>query len=739
MTRRPGLTYGCGALSLLLVSLLWTPARAQQAREHPRLFITTEEAADIRAARGQYPLLDRSLADAEAMLAEAMRRPMEVPPPGEAGGYEHERHKQNYREMRAAGLLYQITGDEAYARFVRDMLMAYAELYPTLGAHPLAHHQKPGKLFHQTLNEEVWLVHTSIAYDAVYDWLQPEERTRFETNIFRPMAEWFSVRNEEEFNRIHNHGTWAVAAVGMIGYVMGDQDLVDRALYGSRLDREGGFLRQLELLFSPDGYYMEGPYYIRYALMPFYYFAEAVARYQPEIGIYDYRDQILKKALYAAVQTAFPNGVFPPINDASRTMDVAAPEVVLAVDLAYDRYGADDNLLGVAGIQGRVILNGAGLEVARDYAGRDVKPEMDWESVEFTDGHDGTRGGLGILRTGHGPGQSMLLMKYGVHGSGHGHFDKLHFIFFDQGREVVPDYGFARWINIEPKFGGRYLPENDSYAMQTVAHNTVVVDRATQSGFDEDASEKLSGQRHFFDGAGGVQAVSARADGYYEGVGMQRTMLLVEDERLAYPVVVDLYRLTSDASHTYDYPLHFRGQLMTTNVEYDAHTETLQTMGDDHGYQHLWKEAEGETDGPVRMTWLDGHRYYSFVTSAAPGTGVLFGRIGASDPNFNLIAEPLMIVRRTAGDHLFASVIEPHGYFSEARERSNDPRGRIREVRVIGHDDTASVVEITGEEDLRWLVMVNNGEPSETAQHTATFDGTTYTWTGNVEVRGRSE
>jgi len=88
----------------------------------------------------------------------------------------------------------------------------------------------------------------------------------------------------------------------------------------------------------------------------------------------------------------------------------------------------------------------------------------------------------------------MLLMKYGVHGQGHGHFDKLHFTLFDGGREVVPDYGFARWINIEPKFGGRYLPENDSYAMQTIAHNTVVVDQKSQNDAKEKAADLVAGK-----------------------------------------------------------------------------------------------------------------------------------------------------------------------------------------------------------------------------------------------------
>ncbi|WP_284348162.1 heparinase II/III domain-containing protein [Roseisolibacter agri] len=723
-------------LGAMTAAALPAAASAQQ-NQHPSIFITRQEATEIRASAGKYPLLDRSIAAARAMVARAMANPTDVPQPGEAGGYAHERHKQNYREMQAAGLLFAITGDEKYARFVRDMLEKYAVLYPTLGAHPLNKNQSAGKLFHQSLNDATWLVATSIAYDCIHDWLKPAERARFEKNVFRPMAEWLSTEHAQEFDRIHNHGTWAAASVGMLGYVIGDTSYVNRALYGTKRDKTGGFLRQLDLLFSPDGYYMEGPYYIRYALMPFFYFAEAVERKQPSVGIYAYRDSILKKGLYSAVQTAYPNGIFPPINDASRTMAVDAPEVTLAVDLAYRRYGANQNLLGIANLQNAVVLNGAGLGVARAMAARSTPPAVGFGSVEFTDGHDGQRGGLGILRSGTGRDASMLLMKYGVHGQGHGHFDKLHFTFFDGGREVVPDYGFSRWINIEPKFGGRYLPENDTYAMQTVAHNTVVVDQTTQAAGKESASEAAWGERHWFDARNpNAQGMSARADKFYPGVGMQRTMLLLRDARLPYPVVVDLYRLASGAEHTYDYPVHFRGPLIATSVKYQANTTRLEPVGQKFGYEHLWKEASGTSDSTVRLTWLDGSRYYTITTAAAPGTEVLFARTGAADPNFNLIAEPLMLVRRRAADHTFASVIEPHGYFNEAQERSEQARPRIQQVRLVGSDAQATVVEVTGEGGLRWTVMATNGAANATAQHSATFGGRTYTWTGNFAVEG---
>jgi hypothetical protein len=524
--------------------------------------------------------------------------------------------------------------------------------------------------------------------------------------------------------------------VGMLGFVLGDSTYVNKALYGTDGSRRGGFLRQLDELFSPDGWYMEGPYYVRYALLPFFQFAEAVERGRPEVKIYAYRDSILKKALFAAVNSAFPNGVFPPINDASRTMAVDAPEVVVALDLAYARYGADPNLLAVAHQQGTVLLSAAGARVARDLAARRTPPMAAFRSVEYTDGANGRRGGHGILRAGSGPQATMLLLKYGVHGEGHGHFDKLHFSFFDNGREVIPDYGFSRWINIEPKSGGRYLPENDSYAMQTIAHNTVVVDGRTQNDFVEAAAETLSGTRHFFETpSASVQAVSAKAEGYWPGVAAQRTMLLLRDRRLPHPVVVDLFRITGEAEHQFDWPLHFRGQLIATNVAYAANTRQRTTLGNRFGYQHLWNEAAGTSDSVVRVTWLDGSRYYTATTAASAGTEVIFARTGASDSLFNLIVEPMYLLRRRGREQLFASVIEPHGYFNEAQERSEQARPLLTRVQVLASDATGSVIEVTGARGIRWQIHVAHGAPSTTAARTVRGIQT-FTFTGNVQVTG---
>ncbi|HDT12201.1 MAG TPA: alginate lyase family protein [Candidatus Marinimicrobia bacterium] len=700
-----------------------------------KVALTDAEVRDINNLIGKNDLITRSFNSLKESTDNVLANRIDVPPPGESGGYEHERHKQNYRDMKNAGIMFRLTGDVKYARFIKSILDKYAEMYPELGPHPLSYNQKPGKLFHQMLNETVWLLNTAQAYDSIYDWLTPEDRQKYEENIFNLMVYWFTVENPHELDRIHNHGMWAAASVGMIGYVVGNQDWVDKALYGTNKDSTGGFLAQISELFSPDGYYMEGAYYVRYALRPFLFFAEAIEKNQPELKIYEFKDQLVRKAFYSALQMTYPNGAFIPINDASRSMDINAPGMLYGTSLLYYRYGPDDNLLGIADIQNKVCLNAAGVKLAKDYESKPVKRPT-WKSVEFTDGADGKQGGFGLLRTGEGDDQTVLGMKYGVHGLGHGHFDKLHFVFWNQHREIIYDYGFSRWVNIEPKFGGRYLPENETWAKQTVAHNTVVVDGKSQNKGNRKAADKMHANRFFFHADNPkLQVMSAKADGYYPGVKMQRTLFLVEDEALEYPVLIDIYRLKSDKTHTYDLPLHYRGQFMASSFEYYSHKDMLKPLGNDFGYEHIWNEAEGEPETSGWVTWLDGFRYYSWIFSGNDDSKFFFGRLGANDPNFNLIVEPMFILRQTGKDHVFASVIESHGYYSEASEVSRQAGCTIRYVKVLKDNDTGTAIQIQGQNDLEWLVVVYNGDkPDPKAEHEIHVKNEKIQWTGNYSL-----
>jgi hypothetical protein len=85
---------------------------------------------------------------------------------------------------------------------------------------------------------------------------------------------------------------------------------------------------------------------------------------------------------------------------------------------------------------------------------------------------------------------------------------------------------------------------------------------------------------------------------------------------------------------------------------------------------------------------------------------------------------------------MFASVLEPHGYFSELEERSADARGRIESVRVLGSTADGAVMEVTGAGGMRWVLMVATGPPAATARHRVVAGGQTYDWTGSYSVTG---
>ena len=587
------------------------------AQDYPNLILTPQGVKSIRSSLGKTPLFDQTVETARNQVDAEIEAGIDVPIPKDlAGGYTHERHKANFFTMQKAGVLFQITGEEKYAIYIRDMLLEYAEMYPTLGKHPAMRSYARGKFFWQCLNDANWLVYTSQAYDCIYDWLDKKTQKKLNTELFRPYAEYISIENPQFFNRIHNHSTWGNAGVGLIGLVMDDNELVDWALKGLDIkvpgdfvkdndggaiqlegQKEAGFFAQLDHAFSPDGYYTEGPYYQRYAMYPFLIFAQGLANKKPELGILEYRGGLLIKAVYALIDQTNTAGEFFPINDAQKGMSLDSRELVNAVSMAYHYGGKDAELLSLIEAQGRVPLNDSGLSAANGIASGDAKP-YGFGSQELTDGANGDEGAIGILRNG----DLTLMMKYAKHGMGHGHFDRLGFLLYDGEKEVIQDYGSARWVNIEHKDGGGYLRENNSWAKQTIAHNTLVVDKDSHFDGSVEAAEKSSGIPYYFSSSDKVQLVSAKELNAYEDIQMQRTMAIIDVEELENPLIIDLFSVQAPQETRYDLPLYYLGEVMSSNQKFQTNNE-LTPMGKESGYQHLWKEAQADLNGQIfRMT-----------------------------------------------------------------------------------------------------------------------------------------
>ena len=685
------------------------------------LLISVEEAALLAKELGKDTLMGKAIAREQQQTDGYIEQVgIEVPGHGEAGGYEHNRHKQNYIHMDMAGRLFLITGEDKYRDYIVNMLIEYAKVYPTLESNVSRDTNPPGRLFHQTLNENMWMLYASCAYSCVYHTLDQEQKTLIEDDLFREMIKMFVVTYAHDFDIVHNHGLWAVAAVGICGYAINDQKSVDKALYGLKGDKvSGGFLAQLDQLFSPDGYYMEGPYYHRFSLRPIYLFAEAIARRQPELDIYHHNDSVIKTTTYAVMSTAFPDGTLPALNDSSKTISIRDEGIIIATSVCYHRYEANDTLLGMADQQQNVWVHASGLSLSDAAAdAEEIKP-FSWGSLFLTDGPKGEKGGVTILRHRDSKDDdTMALLWFGQHGSDHqyhsaldhGHYDGLHLSVFNRGQEVLQDYGFGRWVNVEPKFGGRYIPENKSYCKQTVAHNTVTVDQTTQNCFDTATAEQKFGQKHFFIADDQrLQGMSAKIIDYYPGIEMQRSVLLAELEGFEKPLVIDIYRILSESEHQYDLPVHYAGQLICTDFEYET-AKKLCALGENYGYQHLWKLGHGSTENGSSVTWLQGHSYYTMTVSGNEGAELIFARIGANDPDFNLRSEPVMIHRQSGKNHVFASVLETHGYFNESTEESLSARGQVKSVQVVSDDESVTVVRILTSNDKAYLVTVSNKE-----------------------------
>ncbi len=703
------------------------------------ILLTEAEVELLRKEVGKPSLMGKSIEANRKELEAFMRLPLDVPGHGEAGGYEHNRHKQNYTYMNLAGRLFLITQEEKYAQFVKDLLAIYAEKYLTFDFHVQKNTNPTGRLFHQILNEHCWLMFTSLAYSCVASVMTEEERTAVVERIFEPMLDMFTVKYAHDFDRIHNHGIWAVAAVGICGLAIGKPEYLEMSVYGQDRDDTGGFLAQISQLFAPSGYYMEGPYYHRYAIRPTCVFAEVVHRHMPEVDIYNYKNKVIGNTVQAMLATAYPNGEFPALNDASRTMSITDMGVQVAVSVYSKHYGLDDNILGMAKIQNAVWMHPCGLELSQAYdkaiADREIGMPF-WPSVELNEGPTGNNGAQGFIRMQDKTGDvSQLVMNYGQHGMGHGNFDTLGITFFNRGQEVLREYGFCRWVNVEPKFGGRYLDENKSYARQTIAHNAVTIDEQCQNGFDVDRADSVHGLPHFFKVEGTeINGMSAFANDHYPNTDMQRSVFMLSLDELEAPLLLDLYRIEGEGEHQYDYSHQYDGQIVRTNFDYQSFGE-LSTLGDDFGYQHLWKVASGKVQGTALVSWLQNNTYYTWLgtSSSAKQNGdneVIFTRTGANDPSFNLRSEPAFILRSKGESTLFASVLETHGYFNEEFEQSVNARGQVKDIRVVGYNAVGSIVEITTEKSLVTVMISNVLGADDQTPHQVELNGKTYSWNG---------
>jgi hypothetical protein len=144
--------------------------------------------------------------------------------------------------------------------------------------------------------------------------------------------------------------------------------------------------------------------------------------------------------------------------------------------------------------------------------------------------------GYAVLRRGEGRDATWLCLKYGPHGGGHGHPDKLNFILYSRGTIL----GF------DPGTGLYGPPIHGEWRKTTLAHNTLVVDEENQA--------PATGASLAFVSTASWSGVLADAGPIYPGVTYRRAVALVGRD-----LVLVLDMVSAEKEHTFDLVYHEAG------------------------------------------------------------------------------------------------------------------------------------------------------------------------------------
>jgi len=307
----------------------------------------------------------------------------------------------------------------------------------------------------------------------------------------------------------------------------------------------------------------------------------------------------------------------------------------------------------------------------------------------------------------------------------------LSFSLYHKGEEVIQDYGLARFVNIEQKGGGNYLKENKTWAKQSIAHNTLIVDEKSHFDGNYDIGSMHHSDKYLFDVSNeNLQVVSAIERNAYLGTSFHRTFVLIKEQGLN-PYILDIMKILSNDSHQYDMPYYFLGQLMQTNFEYSSPTSLTQ-LGTANGYEHLYEEGRATMIGnSAQFNWLHNNNFYTITSAMEDKDELILARIGANDPNFNLRREPVLIQRKKSQkDALFVSILEPHGAYSAVSELAVDAYSNFKKVEIIVDTVDYTAVKLMKINGDAHIFILSNSNSEINKEHKLTINGKEKSWNG---------
>lgn len=529
----------------------------------------------------------------------------------------HDRNANTARRCALAGLL---SSDERLLDRAKEILLKYAEVY---GSYPPRGRQSAtwGRLFYQALNESVWSLSLLWATECLWHAgrLTASEIQQVRDKLFLPLADL--VWGEWYF--IHNIRMWHNAAIGCIGLAFDQRDLIRHAIHGNM-----GFRQQLVDGYRwKDAFSCEGTLgYHGYGLTAELFLAEAMQRrgYDP------YHDPHLLRAVLVPARMTQPDGTPPTLGDMGRAK--ALPTRIYAT--ALGRYPENDEVREAAALAFSQWKEGgfrADWESSdwNDTSAYYFRSEVDWllHWKHLPTGELASpRGqalsvfpdsGIAIARP---EPDSYLLLKASARTGSHDHYDRLSFIWWEQGECWFDDPGTCYYSH----------PFHEGWFKHTASHNTALADGLRQ--------ERCAGQLV----AAEESELRASVRPYPEAapdVRLERRMRRIpsgwEDEFLS----------TSERSRSFDLLYHPRAEWKNppaggTSISYEA-----------DGLAAAVKNARAfplsEISGPLQFAKADKILEMEFV-SFPPDARLIIGE-APSNPQDQQTLLPFLCIRSAGG------------------------------------------------------------------------------------------
>ena len=720
-------------LMLKIIVLSGAVAVAAPPVKHPNLLLNCDEIEEVKAKIDKYPWAAR--------LFERVKKLSATPdgwPATPFGG----------TQVRSQALCYVITGERAYADRARDFLLGQARNdIPRFEGQDLNVATFPGfNIWQGPWGSYAW------AYDLTYDTFSAEERQLVER--------WLRIVGRiliDDCNRMPTTPNLMFVMhfnAGVVGYCLGDQELIDFALNdpGKFGPQRGGFYPVMDTVITDKLFWGEAPLYcLDVDLHGILVLAEAALHYDGT-DLYSYVSKksggSIKGLLDGYLRTGFPREDTGVRGGALRIATFGDGSISYGPSgTARDEFLTDNLFM-------------ADLEIGYK---RYKDPGYAWvlSLNPARDSHtDRTRAPVwGLIALTHGeplppdpppppapsgvyPEQGFAMVradessKYWSEGSlaamlrlggsiGHGHQDYYELVLHGKGRLLYPD---IQAMTYEPQYLG--------WSNDGIGHSTLLVDGQSPSPGEFTTTQDFTPEIKF-------AAVSGRA---FDSVSQTRRLLMTKE------YVADIFRAADGrgSERTFDWVMHGLGRLYPANPGayrrtnallanyWWVHNERGRTV--DETWQADWIQRTAGINPALQYgkEWFDHEVGVRMTMLGAPGTQAYYGDGPLTNgPPFDAIdgnpegTAPMVVVRREAPAATYAAVHEPY-----------EGAPRIKRVARLVETPEAVALWVTGPDYTDYLMTAFDDQAHTlTAPSREAFTFTEYGYLrvaqGQVVARGK--